>query len=108
MKTSALTGTGVLLSESRPLRVSAERVPDLSPMGAVAIRQHPDQGVGIIEVLPDGDDLGAVVLEDFDLFLAEALMQLVDGTIVIAATVARRIGRVHANLEAPRIGRYVS
>ena len=76
-------------------------------MGAVTIGQHPDQRVRIIEILPDGDDLRTVLLEDRDLLLTKALMQFVDGKVVVADTVARDIGRIHANLEAARVGRHV-
>ena len=77
-------------------------------MGAVATGQHPDQGIRIVEILPDRDDLGAVILKNLDLFLAEALMQLVGATFEIADTVARRGGRVHVKLEAARVGRHVA
>ena len=73
-------------------------------MGAVAIGQHPDQRVRIIETLPDRDDLGAVVLENLDLFLTEALMEIVDATLAVA----RRLGGVHAKLEAARVGGHVA
>ena len=53
----------VLVPQRRPLRVGVELRPDIVTMRAIAIRQHPDERVGIAHVLPDADDLGAMLLK---------------------------------------------
>ena len=62
----------VLLSECSPFRVGTKRDKDLFPMGAVAIVQHPNQDVRIVEILTDRDDFGSVLLKKLDLFFTEA------------------------------------
>ena len=55
-----LDGHVVLREERGPFRIGEKRVPDLLSMGTVAVRQHPDQHVWLIEALPNSDDLSAV------------------------------------------------
>ena len=63
-------------------------------VGAVAIGEHPNQSVRIIESLPDRDDFRTVLLEDGYFFLAKALVQGVD------VTAPRGVGGVHSELKA--------
>ena len=56
-------------------------------MRAIAIREHPDERVRIVEVLPDTEDLRAVLDEQRDLLLAEPLVQFVDATLELTDAV---------------------
>src|SRR5687768_18203382 len=70
-------------------------------MGPVAVGQHPDERVRVVEALPDADDLGTVLLEDRHFLLAEALVQLVDAA-ERAGVRPRLVDGVHAHFEAAR------
>ena len=52
-------------------------------MCAVTICQHPDERVGIIELLPDRDYFCAVLLEERNFALPEALMEIVDTSLAV-------------------------
>ena len=73
-------------------------------MGAVAIGEHPDQRVRVVQALPRSDDLRAVFLENRDLFFTKALAQVVDA----ACSVAGGLSGIHPNLEAARVRRDVT
>ena len=70
--TFAPIGTLYLL-DSLPIGIGGELRPHVVAVRAIAIGQHPDQRVRVPEVLPDADDVCAVLLEDGDFLFAEAL-----------------------------------
>jgi hypothetical protein len=62
MKASMLGGTGYFASSAVQSGSSPKTREDLVAMRAIAIGQHPDEGVRVVQSLPDGHDLGAVLL----------------------------------------------
>src|SRR4030095_7237100 len=93
----------MLLPQGVPFRILAERRPDFLAVRTIAVPEHPDERVRIVEALPDTEDFGAVLDEQGDLFLAEPLMELVDAALELTDAVPARVRRVHADLEAARV-----
>ncbi len=73
-------------------------------MRAIAIGQHPDQRVGVAQMLPGADDLRAVLHEQLDFLLTEPLVEFVDAALELTDAIAARIRRVHPQLEAAWLG----
>src|SRR5262245_50214940 len=97
----------ILLPQGIPFRILAEGVPDLLAVCAIAICEHPDERIRIVEALPDTEDFRAMLGEQGDLLLAEPLVQFVDPALELTDAVTARVRRVHPDLEAARVRRDV-